>query len=156
MSRSILIRRTAATLGTGVLAFALTLPPAHAADIVFPSCPGFDVGLTPLTGHGNPVQAGPRAIVAAGSGTSILDNETTGSSIGFHGSGAFDVSENPDGSVLLTSTGQTVVFLFDTDTGGPATTIYTGGVVSEIAADGTFTVLAHSGRTVDVCSLLDS
>lgn len=156
MSRSILLRRTATTLGTVVLAAAMTLPPADAADFVSPSCPGFDVGLTALTGHGNPVQAGPRAIVAAGSGTSILDNETTGSSIPFHGAGAFDVSDNPDGSLILTATGQTVVFLFDTDPGGPSTTIYTGGVVSEVAPDGTFTVLSHTGKTVDVCSLLEN
>jgi hypothetical protein len=155
MSRSILLRRTAITLGTGVLAVATTLPPANAADFVSPSCPGFDVGLTSLTSHGNPVQAGPRAVVAAGSGTSILDNETTGSSITFHGAGAFNVIENPDGSLILTATGQTVVFLFDTDTGGPATTMYTGGVVSEVAPDGTFTVLSHTGNAVDVCSLLD-
>lgn len=155
MSRSILVRRAATTLGTAALAVATALPPANAADFVSPSCPGFDVGLTPLTGHGNPVQAGPRAIVAAGSGTSILDNETTGSSIRFHGAGAFNVTDNPDGSLILTSAGQTVVFLFDTDTGGPATTIYTGGVVSEIAPDGTFTVLSHTGKAVDVCSLLD-
>lgn len=156
MSRSILLRRTATTLGTVVLAAATTLPPANAADFVSPSCPGFDVGLTALTGHGNPFQAGPRAIVAAGSGTSILDNETTGASIPFHGAGAFDVSDNPDGSLTLTATGQTVVFLFDTDPGGPATTIYTGGVVSEIAPDGTFTVLSHTGTAVDVCSLLEN
>jgi hypothetical protein len=93
--------------------------------------------------------------VAAGSGTSILDNENTGSSITFHGAGAFDVTDNPDGSLTLTATGQTVVFLFDTDPGGPATTVYTGAVVSEVAPDGTFTVLSHTGTAVDVCSLLD-
>jgi hypothetical protein len=130
--------------------------PANAADFVSPSCPGFDVGLTPLTSHGNPVQAGPRAVVAAGSGTSVLDNETTGSSITFHGAGAFNVTDSPDGSLILTSTGRTVVFLFDTDPGGPATTIYTGGIVSEVAPNGTFTVLAHTGKAVDVCSLLDN
>ncbi len=141
--------------GTVLVTAAMTLPPANAADFVSPSCPGFDVGLTTLTGHGNPVQAGPRAVVAAGSGTSVLDNESTGSSIAFHGAGAFKVSDNPDGSLLFTVTGRAVVFLFDTDNGGPATTIYTGGVVSEVAPDGTFTVLSHTGTAVDVCSLLD-
>lgn len=141
--------------GIVLVTAAMNLPPADAADFVSPSCPGFDVGLTPLSGHGNPVQAGPRAVVAAGSGTSILDNETTGSSIPFHGAGAFNISDNPDGSLIFTSTGQTVVFLYDTDNGGPATTIYTGGIVSEVAPDGTFTVLSHTGKAVDVCSLLD-
>jgi hypothetical protein len=141
--------------GIVLVTAAMNLPPADAADFVSPSCPGFDVGLTPLSGHGNPVQAGPRAVVAAGSGTSILDNETTGSSIPFHGAGAFNISDNPDGSLIFTSTGQTVVFLYDTNNGGPATTIYTGGIVSEVAPDGTFTVLSHTGKAVDVCSLLD-
>ena len=104
----------------------------------------------------NPVQAGPRAIVSAGSGTSILDNETTGATIPFHGAGAFDAAENPDGTVTLTATGRTIVFLFDTDPGGPATTLYTGGLVSMVSADGTFSVISHTGGTIDVCALLGS
>jgi len=157
MSLSRGIRRAGTTAGVVVLAVAGgAAVPANAADFVFESCPGFDVGLTPLSSHGNPVQAGPRAVVAAGSGTSILDNETTGAKIPFHGAGAFKVAENPDGSLTLTSTGRTLVFLFDTDPGGPATTLYTGPVVSTVSADGTLTVVSHSGGTVDVCALLGS
>jgi hypothetical protein len=142
--------------GAVVLAVGGTALPANAADFVFPSCPGFNVGLTPLTNHGNPVQAGPRAVVAAGSGTSTLDNETTGATTGVLGAGAFNVAENPDGSLTFTSTGRTIVFLFPTDTGGPATTLYTGRVVSTVSADGTFSVLSHTGATVDVCAILGS
>jgi hypothetical protein len=157
MSLSRGIRRAGTIAGVVVLAVAGgTALPANAADDVFPSCPGFDVGLTPLTSQGNPVQAGPRAVVAAGSGTSILDNETTGATIPFQGAGAFTVAEQPDGSLTFTSTGRTLVFLFDTDPGGPATTLYTGQVVSTVSADGTFTVISHSGGTVDVCALLGS
>jgi hypothetical protein len=156
MSSSPLIRRAGIVAGAVALAVGGTALPANAADLVFPSCPGFDVGLTPLTAHGNPVQAGPRAVVAAGSGTSILDNETTGATTGFHGAGAFDVADNPDGSLTITSTGRTLVFLFPTDPGGPATTLYTGGVVSTVSADGTFTVLSHTGATVDMCAVLGS
>jgi hypothetical protein len=141
-------------VGVGVLAVGGTVSPANAADFVFPSCPGFDLGLTPLTSHGNPVQAGPRAVVAAGSGTSILDNETSGATIPFHGAGAFKVEENPDGSQTFTSTGRTIVFLFGTDPGGPATTLYTGQVVSMLSADGTFSVISHTGGTEDVCARL--
>jgi hypothetical protein len=148
--------KLATAIGIGALLVAATATPANAADFVFPSCPGFDVGLTPLTNHGNPVQAGPRAVVAAGSGTSFLDNETTGATITFLGAGAFNAEENPDGSVTLISTGRTVVFLFDTDPGGPATTVYTGGVVSQVSADGTFSVISHKGGTIDVCALLGS
>jgi hypothetical protein len=156
MSLSRAIRRAGILVGVVALAVGGTALPANAADFVFPSCPGFDLGLTPLTSHGNPVQAGPRAVVAAGSGTSILDNETTGATITFRGAGAFNVAENPDGSVTFTATGRTIVFLFDTDPGGPATTLYTGGVVSEVSADGTFSVISHTGGTVDVCALLSS
>jgi hypothetical protein len=157
MSLSRAIRRAAVLAGLVVLAVGGTALPANAADFVFPSCPGFDVGLTPLTNHGNPVPAGPRAVVAAGSGTSFLDNETTGATITFLGAGAFNAEENPDGSVTFTSTGRTIVFLFDTDPGGPATTLYTGGVVSTLSADGTtFSVISHTGRTIDVCALLGS
>jgi hypothetical protein len=142
--------------GAVVLGVGVTALPANAADFVFPSCPGFNVGLTPATNHGNPVQAGPRAVVSAGSGTSILDNETTGATTGFLGAGAFKVAENPDGSLTFTGTGRTIVFLYPTDTGGPATTMYTGQVVAMVSADGTFSVLSHSGAAVDVCAMLGS
>jgi hypothetical protein len=156
MSLSRAIRRAGLVAGLVVLAVGATELPANAADFVFPSCPGFDVGLTPLTNHGNPVQAGPRVVVAAGTGTSFVDNETTGTTITFRGAGAFMIEENPDGSLTFTSTGRTIVFLFDTDPGGPATTLYTGGVVTKVSADGTFSVVSHTGRTIDVCVLLGS
>lgn len=156
MSLSRAIRRAGLVAGLVVLAVGGTELPANAADFVFPSCPGFDVGLTPLTSHGNPVQAGPRVVVAAGSGTSFVDNETTGATITFRGAGAFMAEENPDGSLTFTSTGRTIVFLFDTDPGGPATTIYTGGIVTMVSADGTFSVVSHTGGTIDVCALLGS
>ena len=156
MSLSRAIRRAGTLAGVAVLAVGGTALPANAADLVFPSCPGFDIGVTPLTSHGNPVQAGPRAVVAAGSGTSTLDNETTGATITFRGAGAFNAEENPDGSVTLTGAGRTIVFLFDTDPGGPATTLYTGRVVSVVSADGTFSVISHTGETVDICALLGS
>jgi hypothetical protein len=95
MSLSRAIRRAGTLAGVAVLAGGGTALPANAADFVFPSCPGFDIGLTPLTSHGNPVQAGPRAVVAAGSGTSTLDNETTGATITFRGAGAFNAEETP-------------------------------------------------------------
>ena len=95
MSLSRVIRRAGIVAGLVVLVVGGTALPANAADFVFPSCPGFDLGLTPLTNHGNPVQAGPRAVVAAGSGTSLLDNESTGATITFLGAGAFNAKENP-------------------------------------------------------------
>ena len=85
-----------------------------------------------------------------------MDNETTGATITFRGAGAFKIEEDPDGSLTFTSTGRTIVFLFDTDPGGPATTLYTGGVVTMVSADGTFSVVSHTGRAIDVCALLGS
>ena len=154
MSPSRAIRRAATLTGVLALAAGATALPANAADITFPSCPGFDVGLTPLTSRGNPVQAGPRAVIAAGSGTSILDNESTGATTLFRGAGAFRIDERPDGSLVFTSTGRTVVFLFPEDAGGPATIEYQGGVVSQVDAEGNFSVLSHSGATVDLCAVL--
>ncbi len=81
MSLSPAIRRAVISAGVAVLAVGGTALPANAADFVAPSCPGFDVGVTFLTSHGNPIQAGPRAIIAAGSGTSVVDNETTKASV---------------------------------------------------------------------------
>lgn len=156
MSLSRALRGAGTIAGVAALVVGGSALPANAADIVFPSCPGFDVGLTPLTNHGNPSQAGPRAVGAAGNGTSIIDNETTGATTNFLGAGAFKAQENPDGSVTFTATGSTIVFLFSTDVGGPATTIYTGRVVSQVSADGTFEVLSHSGSTTDVCALLSN
>ena len=156
MTFSRAIRRAGALAGMAALAVGGTALPATAADFVFPSCPGFDIGLTPLTSHGNPEQVGPRVVIAAGSGTSILDNESTDASFLFRGSGAFNLEEGDDGSITFTSTGRTVVFLFDTDEGGPATILYTGGVVSRMDADGNFEVLSHSGGAVDLCAVLGS
>ena len=154
MSLSRAIRRAGTALAVAVVTVGTTVLPAGAADFVFPSCPGFDIGLTPLASYGNPVQAGPRAVIAAGSGTSIIDNETTGATYTFRGAGAFTIEENADGSLTFTSSGQTIVFLFDTDPGGPATIVYTGTVVSMVSPDGTFSVVSSTGRTIDVCALL--
>ena len=154
MSLTRAIRRAGTLSGVAALTVGGTALPANAADFVFPSCPGFDVGLTPLTSHGNPEQAGPRAVIAAGSGTSILDNETSGARTTFRGAGAFNIEEGDDGSLTFTSTGRTVVFLFDSDPGGPATIVYTGGVVSRVDADGNFEVVSHTGGTIDVCAVL--
>jgi len=156
MSLSRAIRGAGASAAVVAFTVGATALPADAADFVFPSCPGFDIGLTPLTNHGNPEQAGPRVVVAAGSGTSIIDNETSGATYAFRGAGAFNIEEGSDGSLTFTSSGQTIVFLFDTDPGGPATIVYTGTVVSMVSADGTFSVVSYTGRTIDVCALLGS
>jgi len=154
MSLSRTIRRAGTMAGMVALAVGGTALPANAADFVFPSCPGFDVGLTPLTNHGNPEQAGPRVVISAGSGTSILDNESTGASIPFHGAGNFKVEENPDGTVTLMSSGRSVLFLFDTDPGGPATILFTGRLVTRGNQDGTVEVISHTGRAIDLCAAL--
>ncbi|GAB7003050.1 hypothetical protein JCM18899A_05210 [Nocardioides sp. AN3] len=154
MSLSPAIRRAVISAGVAVLAVGGTALPANAADFVAPSCPGFDVGVTFLTSHGNPIQAGPRAIIAAGSGTSVVDNETTKASVTIQGAGAFRITDNPDGTLTFTATGRSVVLLFDTDPGGPATTLYTGGVTTLLGTDGTLTVVSHQGAATDLCAAL--
>jgi hypothetical protein len=161
MSHHITInRRIAAGLlpvtGAVVLAVGGTALPANAVDFAVPSCPGFDVGVTNLTSHGNPVQAGPRPILGAWGGTYMLDNETTGATITVRTAGAGTFEENPDGSFTFTHRGQTVLFSFATDAGGPASTMYTGELVVQVDADGNGVAISHTGPTVDVCALLGS
>jgi hypothetical protein len=137
-----------------VLAVGGTALPANAADFTAPSCPGFDVGVTFLTSHGNPVHAGPRAVISAGSGTSRVDNETTGKAITILGAGSFKAEDQPDGSTLFISKGRAVLLLFPTDQGGPASTLYVGGLVTRVDQDGNFAVVSHTGTTQDLCAAL--
>ena len=71
-----------------------------------------------------------------------------------NGAGAFNAAETPDGTTTLTSTGQTLLFLHPSDTGGPATTLYTGGLVVRVDSGGNFSVVSYAGKAVDVCALL--
>jgi hypothetical protein len=63
---------------------------------------------------------------------------------------------NADGTQTVKSTGHNVLILFETDVpAGPSTTLYEGQLVYTIDANGVFTVESSSGRTTDICALLD-
>ncbi|WP_129336465.1 hypothetical protein [Cellulomonas endophytica] len=62
---------------------------------------------------------------------------------------------HPDGTATVTSTGTTLLVLFDTDVpAGPSTTLHVGRTVLEVDAGGTFTLVSSSGPTRDLCAEL--
>ena len=96
------LRRAATCVAVAALAVVATALPADAQDFVFPSCQGFDVGVTFGDSHGNPVQVGPRAVLAAGTRTFTLDNETTGATTNVRAAGAVSVEPGPNESSIVT------------------------------------------------------
>jgi hypothetical protein len=153
MSLTTTLRRAATSVAAAALAVGATALPANAADVVFPGCPGFDVGVTFESSHGNPVQVGPRAVVMAGTNTYSLDNQTTGATTTVRSAGALVSEEDgPNDSTISTIAGPNILILFDTDPGGPSTTLYTGGLVLSTSADGVTTIISSSGATRDLCA----
>ena len=149
------LRRAAMSVAAVALAVGATALPANAQDVVFPGCPGFDVGVTFGDSHGNPAQAGPRAVLLAGTSTFTLDNETTGATTTVRTAGALVSSEpGPNGSTINTVAGPNVLILFPTDPGGPSTTLYSGRVVISQSVDGVTTIISTSGATRDLCAAL--
>lgn len=149
------LRRAATSVAVTALAVGATALPADAQDFVFPSCQGFDVGVTFGDSHGNPVQVGPRAVLAAGSRTFTLDNEATGATTSVRTAGALvSARPGPNESTIFTVVGPSILFLFPTDPGGPSTTLYPGRLVFSQGADGVTTILSSSGATRDLCAVL--
>ena len=116
--------------------------------------PGFDVGITVGDQAGNPGDVGPRAVALAGSMEVTLENMETGTTYSVRTAGALRTSPGPDGSTTATVTGPSILFLFPTDPGGPATTLYQGRLVFDQSADGVTTVMSSTGGTVDLCAAL--
>jgi len=59
---SAIARRAATSVAVATIAVGAAAAPANAQDFVFPSCPGFDVGVTIKSSAGNPPHVGPRAV----------------------------------------------------------------------------------------------
>jgi hypothetical protein len=154
MSLTTTLRRAAISVAAAVVAVGATALPANAQDIAFPSCPEFEVGVTFESSHGNPVQVGPRAVLAAGTNTYTLNNETTEATTTVRTAGTVSSEPGPNGSTIFTVTGPNILFLFTTDPGGPSTTLYKGGVVFNQSADGVTTIISTTGTTVDLCAAL--
>jgi hypothetical protein len=154
MSSSTIVRRAATSIAVMSIAVGAAAAPAHAQDLVFPSCPGFDVGLTIESGAGNPIQVGPRAVLAAGTFRVTLENVRTGTTYSARTAGAGRARPGPNGSTIFTNTGPNLLFLFATDPGGPSTTLYLGRLVLNQSADEVTTINSSTGGTVDVCAAL--
>ncbi|HYJ26026.1 MAG TPA: hypothetical protein VE027_13535 [Acidimicrobiia bacterium] len=155
MSLTTPIRQAATSVAAAALAVGAAALPANAQDVVFPGCPGFDVGITFGDSHGNPEQIGPRAVLLAGTSTFTLDNETTGATTTVRTAGALVSSKpGPNGSTINTVAGPNVLILFPTDPGGPSTTLYPGRLVFSQSADGVTTIISSSGASRDLCAAL--
>jgi hypothetical protein len=156
LSLTTTLRRAATAVAAVALAVGASALPANAQDVVFPGCPGFDVGVTFGDSHGNPVQVGPRAVLLAGTSTFTLDNETTGATTTVRTAGAVSAEPGPNGSTIFTVAGPNVLILFPTDPGGPSTTLYQGRLVFNQSADGVTTIISSSGATRDLCAALSA
>jgi hypothetical protein len=146
-------RRVATSVAVATLAVAAAAAPAH-AQAVYPGCPGFDVGVTVASDAGNPTHAGPRAVLLAGTTRYILENMETGTTYSVRTAGAARTSPGPLGSTIFTVTGPSIMLLFPTDPGGPATTLYRGRLVFNQGTDGVTTIESSTGGTVDLCAAL--
>jgi hypothetical protein len=154
MSSSTIARRAATSVAVATIAAGVLAAPASAQDLVVPGCPGFDVGITFGNGAGNPEQVGPRTVLMAGTQEYTLENMESGTTYAVRTAGALKASPGPDGSTVFTVTGPSVLLLFPTDPGGPATTLYQGRLVFNQSADGVTTIESSTGGAVDLCAAL--
>jgi hypothetical protein len=151
---STVARRVAGSAAVASIAVGAAAAPASAQDFVAPSCPGFDVGITVGDQAGNPDNVGPRAVAMAGSMEVTLENMETGTTYSVRTAGALRTSPGSNGSTIATVSGPSILFLFPTDPGGPATTLFRGRLVFDQSADGVTTVTSSTGGTVDLCAAL--
>ena len=154
MSSSAIARRVATSVAVASIAVGVAAAPASAQDVVVPACPGFDVGITLGSSHGNPEQVGSRAVLLAGTQEYTLENMESGTTYAVRSAGAVSTSPGPNGSTVFTVTGPSVLLLFPTDPGGPATTLYRGRLVFTQSADGVTTIESSTGGTVDLCGAI--
>lgn len=154
MSPSTTARRATTSVAVASIALGAAAAPANAQDFVFPSCPGFDVGVTIERAAGNPIHVGPRAVFLAGTNKVTLENMETGATHPVRTAGAAMTTPGLKGSTIFTITGPSLLFLFPTDPGGPSTTLYQGQLVINQSADNVTTIKSSTGRTVDLCAAL--
>lgn len=114
---SAIARRAATSVAVATIAVGAAAAPAQAQDFVFPSCPGFDVGVTIERSAGNPPHVGPRAVFMAGTNNVTLENMETGATLPVRTAGAARTTAGPNGSAIITISGPSLLFLFPTDPG---------------------------------------
>jgi hypothetical protein len=154
---STIARRVSTSVAVAAVAVGAAVAPANAQDSGYPSCPGFNVGVTLESEAGNPdIEGLPRAVLLAGTSTYTLENMETGTTISVRTAGATRSSPGPGGSTNYTTTGPNILLPFPTDPEGPASTLYRGRVVINQSVDlePVTTVIASSGGTVDLCAAL--
>jgi hypothetical protein len=85
-----------------------------------------------------------------------LTNTATGANMTLQGNGANVVTRpQPDGSVLVRTTGHNILIMYPTDAPpGPSTTLYVGQFVYTVNSGGVFTLQSSSGRQVNICAEL--
>jgi hypothetical protein len=125
------------------------------------ACAGFDLH---VDGYGGGSQAvlqfsrggGTMVYLQAGTGFAMtFTNMSNGATLSTKASGSVSwTTVYPDGSQKLALLGSGVVILFPSDNGGPSTTLYTGRVTVDVAADGVWTVTKTFGRASDICAAL--
>jgi len=96
-------------------------------------------------------------VLQAGRGEALtFTNLETGAEASSRSSGfAIQTKFNPDGTVTVTMSGNTLLIMFPTDIpAGPTTTIHTGRVTFDVSTEGVFTLAKSSGRTRDICAEL--
>jgi hypothetical protein len=137
-------------------------------DSPFAGCPDFTLGLTTSGGNlhtkvftdkaGNTVrffQAGKGVLLTFTNLGTDPNNPVPGKSISIRTDGTvLSVRNNPDGTQTFTATGHNGFILFPADEPGPATFVYTGRVVFNVASNGVATLVSESGTKRDVCAEL--
>ena len=153
----------ALVFGAGA-AFAANGPPDF--TLVLPAglaCNGFDLQIEGWNSeHGTVTltkdHKGNIRVITAGVGSELrFTNLSTGATFGTRSNGAVNrTTLNPDGSSDSEVTGHNVLILFPTDSPpGPSTTLYVGRVEFHTDAFFNTTVLSTSGKSTDICALLD-
>jgi len=96
-------------------------------------------------------------VLSAGKGSDLVfTNLATGATYALKGNGTVSWTRvDTSGSTRLTFSGHNVVIYFPTDVpAGPSTTLVVGKEVIAVDSSGTFTRLARSGTTTDICAAL--
>lgn len=96
-------------------------------------------------------------VLSAGKGSDLVfTNLATGATYALQGNGTVTWRRlDTSGSARLTFSGHNVVIYFPTDVpAGPSTTLVVGKEVIAVDSSGTFTRLARSGTTTDICAAL--
>ena len=83
-----------------------------------------------------------------------LTNTESGETLDLNISGPVRISSLADGDTQVVLRGRSLIFLFETDAGGPALLLTSGRVVEVLDEEGNVLSFEGTGRSVDACALL--